>query len=85
MKYFAWIWASFERLLNIVYFCFLSTKGCKSVDGNRCLFPFTSNNETYYHCSKGIDGSSKFQCATAIAEGSVTLEECDMPNGCMWE
>lgn len=59
--------------------------GCKSVDGNRCLFPFTSSNETYYHCSKGIDGSSKFQCATAIAEGSVTLEECDMPNGCMWE
>ena len=55
---------------------------------NRCLIPFTTNNTTHYHCEKKINGSDKFQCATKLGENSteaLELEECDMPNGCMWE
>jgi len=60
--------------------------GCKSLAKNRCLFPFTSNNETHYHCGKGINGSKSFQCATQLEDDSLEakkLEECDMDNGCM--
>ena len=55
--------------------------GCKSLAKNRCLFPFTSNNETHYHCGKGINGSKSFQCATQLEDDSLEakkLEECDM-------
>lgn len=62
--------------------------GCRSVEKNRCLFPFTVNNITHYHCAKKINGSDNFQCATKLGDNSteaLKLEECDMPNGCMWE
>ena len=61
--------------------------GCKSLAKNRCLFPFTANNETHYHCERNINGSINFQCATQLEDDSLeamTLEDCDMDNGCMW-
>jgi len=62
--------------------------GCKSVSKNRCLFPFTINNETHYHCARGINGANRYQCATTLEDNSdlpLEIEECDMQNGCMWE
>lgn len=64
--------------------------GCKSLSNNRCLFPFTANNQTHYHCARHLEGwkVDTFQCATKLEENSIKaleLEECDMQNGCMWE
>ena len=66
--------------------CFISA--CQSVQKNRCIFPFSVNNATYHHCTKGLESNLEaFQCATNLAEDSnveAVLEECDMTN-CMWD
>ena len=64
-------------------FTYLLLLGCTSLKKSRCLFPFTVNDETYYRCSRGINNSDKFQCATRIeVDGyynrATEMEECDM-------
>ena len=66
--------------------CLISA--CQSVQKSRCIFPFSVNNETYHHCTKGLESNPEaFQCATNLANDSnvaEVLEECDMTN-CMWD
>ena len=60
------------------------TKGCQTVDGDDCVFPFIYKEKKYNECTK-IDSSFPW-CATSVMENGEVVEnqwaDCKDISGC---
>ena len=60
------------------------TKGCQTVDGDDCVFPFIYKEKKYNECTK--EDSSLPWCATSVMENGEVFEnqwaDCKDISGC---
>ena len=54
---------------------FLRYKECKTIKGDKCIFPFEFNGKKYSECFELGGPESPYVCATEIKNGAANLSQ----------